>query len=65
MDYLSNYGLTKDDLEDLENNLDVSDYQEFLFKEEKIIPILDYLRDIGLTNIKEIILYKPNLFYDN
>lgn len=65
MNYLKKYNLTAEEISYLENNLSTNDYQEFILKEDKITKIIDYLISIGLSNIKEIILYKPNLFYDS
>lgn len=65
MHYLSKYNLNNEDIDYLEKNLNTSDYQEFLLKEEKIKTILNYFQEIGITNIKEIIFYKPNIFYDS
>ena len=31
--------------------------------EDKVISILDFLVSIGFTNVKELLMYKSNLFY--
>ena len=65
MDYLKNYGFTKEDIKDIYNNLDEEDVHELIIHEDRIINILNYLKSIGITNLKEIIRCRTELFYIN
>ena len=65
MDYLIKYNLTNEDIKDITNSIDEEDRLEIEMNEEKISSILNYFLSIGLTNIKDIIITKPNLFYDD
>ena len=48
MDYLKNYGFTKEDIKDIYNNLDEEDVHELIIHEDRIINILNYLKSIGI-----------------
>ena len=43
MDYLKNYGFTKEDIKDIYNNLDEEDVHELIIHEDRIINILNYI----------------------
>lgn len=63
MNYLKKYGLNNEDIKDIENNLDDMDINLLYVNEDKVIDIIDYLVSIGFTNIKDLLMYKTNLFY--
>ena len=63
MKYLKKYGLSFEDLKEIESVLDDMDLNLLYVNEDKVISILDYLVSIGFTNIKELLMYKSNLFY--
>lgn len=63
MNYLKKYSLSNEDIKDIENNLDDMDINLLYVNEDKVIDIIDYLVSIGFTNIKDLLLYKTNLFY--
>ena len=65
MEYLTKYNLTTEDINDIINTIDEEDKLELELNEERVSSIIDYLLSIGLTNIKDIIINKPNLFYDD
>ncbi len=65
MDYLKKYNLTDLDIIDIKENLDDLDYEEFLNNQENIENIIKYLLNIGISNIKDILKYKPYIFYDS
>ncbi len=65
MDYLIKYNLTNEDIKDITNSINEEDRLEIEMNEERISSILNYFFSIGLTNIKDIIITKPNLFYDD
>ena len=63
MKYLKKYGLSLNDIKEIEESLDDMDLNLLYVNEDKVISILDYLVSIGFTNVKELIMYKSNLFY--
>ena len=65
MEYLKIFNLTDKDIEDITNSIDEMDINEISMKEEKVIEILKYFLSIGITNIKDIIIYKTYLLYDD
>ena len=65
MEYLTKYNLTTEDIKDINNSIDEDDKLELDLNEERVSSIIDYFLSIGLTNIKDIIITKPNLFYDD
>ena len=65
MEYLTKYNLTTGDIKDITNSIDEDDKLELELNEERVSSIIDYFLSIGLTNIKDIIITKPNLFYDD
>ena len=65
MEYLKKFNLTDDDIKKIYNSIDEMDINEITMKEEKIEKILKYFISIGITNIKDIIIYKTYLLYDD
>ena len=63
MKYLKKYGLSLNDIKEIEESLDDMDLNLLYVNEDKVISILDYLVSIGFTNVKELLMYKSNLFY--
>lgn len=64
MDYFKKYGLNEEDIKELENYIDDDDTNNYYVNELEIIDILDYLNEIGIKNIKDILKYKTNIFYE-
>ena len=65
MEYLTKYNLTTEDIKDIFSSIDEDDKLELDLNEERVSSIIDYFLSIGITNIKDIIITKPNLFYDD
>ena len=65
MEYLTKYNLTTEDIRDITSSIDEDDKLELDLNEERVSLIIDYFLSIGITNIKDIIITKPNLFYDD
>lgn len=63
MKYLKKYGLSLNDIKEIEESLDDMDLNLLYVNEDKVISILDYLVSIGFTNVKELLMHKSNLFY--
>lgn len=64
MDYVKKYGLSDEDIKDIENNIDEDDKRNYIVNELRIEDILDYFKDIGIKNLKDILKYKSNIFYE-
>lgn len=66
MDFLIEYGLTKEDIENLEINLENDDINFICMHKEEIIKIIEYLISKGLNkeDILELLIYKTELFYE-
>lgn len=66
MDFLKEYGLTNEDVENLEINLENDDINFICMHEEEIKEIIEYLISKGLNkdDIIEILIYKTELFYE-
>lgn len=63
MDYLKDFGFTKDDIKYLYDNLDEEDIHELIIHEYRITNILKYLKSIGINNLKDVIENRTELFY--
>ncbi len=64
MEYLKKYDLTDEDIMDITQRLDDDDRIEIELNEPRVTAIIDYLLSIGITNLKDILIYKTNIFYD-
>ena len=66
MDFLKKYGLTNEDVENLEINLENDDINFIYINEEEIKEIIEYLISKGLNkdDIIELLIYKTELFYE-
>lgn len=66
MDFLKEYGLTNEDIENLEINLENDDINFICMHEEEIKEIIEYLISKGLNkdDIIELLIYKTELFYE-
>ncbi len=62
MDYLKEYHLNEDDINEIKNSIDERDILEYSVHEEHIRKLLDYLTSKKL-NIKELLKNKSYLFY--
>lgn len=65
MEYLKQFNLTDNDIDDICNTLDDMDINELVMHEDRIIDILNYFVRVGVNNLKEVILARPDLFYEN
>ena len=67
MNYLKEeYNITDEEIENIVKVLDAAEVNIDIFKynSEKVIAILDLFKNIGVTNIYEIIITNPYMFYD-
>lgn len=67
MNYLKDYGINDDEINNITKILDKAEVNIdiFLYNEEKVKSILDLFRNIGVTNLYEIIITSPYMFCDS
>ena len=65
MKFLRKYNLTESDILELNNKLSERDKLEIMMHEERVDTIVKYLFSVGIFNLKDIFLYKTNIFYDD
>lgn len=65
MNYLENFNLTLDDINDIKRSIDDQDRLEFDYNEDKIKKIIKYFVSKKITNIKDIIINKTYIFYED
>ena len=65
MEYLKKFNLTSEDINDIVNTIDEQDIMELEFNEERVASIMEYLVSLGIKDIKNILIYKTNIFYDD
>lgn len=66
MSYLKEYNITDEEIENIKKVLEAAEVNIdiFLYNKEKIKTILDLFRNIGVTNLYEVIITNPYMFYD-
>ncbi len=66
MNYLKDYGITDEEIKNIEKVLEVAEVNIdiFLYNDEKVIKILDLFKNIGVRNLYDIIITNPYMFYD-
>lgn len=65
MDYLKKYNLNDEDIKEIIDTIDEMDYNELIFNQENVETILRYFIGLGITNLKNILMYKTYIFYDS
>ncbi|HOZ88656.1 MAG TPA: hypothetical protein PK737_00280 [Bacilli bacterium] len=65
MEYLKYYNLTDQDINLIATNLDSCYVNDFYLNPEKIKNIIDYLVQKGIRNIKQVIMFRPQLFQND
>lgn len=63
MNYLKQFNLSDDDLNEIYDSLSDEDWQFVSATKIQIEDLLEYFISIGITNIKDIFLYRPNVLY--
>ncbi len=64
MNYLKEFSLSNNDLDEIYESLSNEDWQFVTATKTQIKQLLRYLVSIGITNIKDIFLYRPNVLYE-
>ena len=64
MDYLKEYGLTDEEIEEINNELSKNEdcYKTFIYESDKVKEILDLFTSIGVDNLYNIITTSPLMF---
>ena len=65
MNYLEGFNLSLDDINDILRNIDEQDKWEFDYNEDKNKKIIKYFLSKKITNIKDIIINKTYIFYED
>lgn len=65
MNYLEEFNLNIDDINDILRNIDEQDKLEFIYNEEKIKRIIRYFKLKNINNIKDLIINKTYIFYED
>ena len=65
MEYLDEFGFNENDIEEVYNTLSEDDLNEMIVKEDRVKEILKLLTEKGIINLKDIVLYRTNIFYIN
>lgn len=64
IDYLKDY-LSLEDFRVVKNNISDNDKNNFNYYEQNIREVLDYLKEIGVNNFKDILLYRQDICFKN
>ena len=62
MKYLTQYGLSDEEIDKLYEDINDDEWEALSGSRTRVEDILEYLKSIGITNIKEIILEAPHIF---
>lgn len=64
MNYLKDYNISLEQINYLKENLDNKQQDNFIYNNDKIKKILNIFLDLGVTNLYNIIMTNPNMFFD-
>lgn len=62
MEYLYEFGLDNTDIQILCESIDDNTYSDLTLFKKLVIANIDYLKDFGITNYKQIIVKYPQIF---
>ena len=65
MDFLMNYGLTNDDIKEIEERNDANIIHNIVLNKTNVMGIIEYLKDVGIniSVIKEMFVYQIGIFF--
>ena len=65
MSFLMDYGLTNEDIEEIEKRNDEAVLKNILLNKKNVMDIIEYLKDVGIniSVIKEIFVYQIGIFF--
>lgn len=65
IEYLKNYNLDDNDIDEIKKKFNKDIINKFEVMESTVISVFEYLKSIGITNIKNIIMYRPDICFSN
>lgn len=63
IDYLKDYGISNEDIAEIKGRFDEKNIYNLGIMKNNVCEILDYLKEIGVTNFKNVILYRLDLCF--
>lgn len=63
IDFLNKYSLSKEDILEIKGHFDETFIYNLGVMKNNVIGVLDYLQSIGVTNFKNLILYRCDLCF--
>lgn len=63
IDYLKDYEMSNEDIAEIKGRFDEKNIYNLGIMKDNVCEILDYLKEIGVTNFKNIILYRLDLCF--
>lgn len=63
IDFLKDYGISVETIEDLKRTQSPSFLFDLNCNDEECVKIINYLREIGINNIDELLLYESEIFF--
>ena len=63
IDFLKNAGISNDVLVEMIKNNDETSIFDLSCNDEDAIEIIKYMRNIGVTNIDELLIYRIDIFF--
>ncbi len=62
LEFLKKVGISESLIDEMLNNIPISSLQDINNNEENCLKIILYLENMGVTNIDDLLLYKPDSF---
>jgi len=63
IDYFKKYNITIEEMEKIEAGLDKELITNFKVMENNVCEVLEYFRELGIKNLSNIIIYRPDLCF--
>ena len=64
MNYLKDYNISLEQINYLKENFDNKQQDNFIYNNDKIKKILNIFLELGITNLYNIIITNPDMFFD-
>ena len=65
LDYLKQFNLKNEDISEIKKMFNKDIISKFEVMENNVVLILNYLKEIGVINFKDLILYRPDICFMN
>ena len=63
IDYLKEYGISNEDIAEIKGRFDEKNIYNLSIMKENVCDVLNYLKEIGVTNFKIVVLYRLDLCF--